>query len=89
MSAKQLLPRDIGPRLLEASIYTERFRRTGDKEAYEAATKSLTEAESLSPQSAAVAAARFALLDAGGISRKVFEPSRPNLIATLRTTSCV
>ena len=64
--AKQLLPRDAGPRLLEASIYTERFRRTGDKEAYEAATKSLTEAESLSPQSAAVAAARFALLDAGG-----------------------
>ena len=64
--AKQLLPRDIGPRLLEASIYTERFRRTGDKEAYESAIKSLTEAESLSPQSAAVAAARFALLDAGG-----------------------
>ena len=64
--AKQLLPRDIGPRLLEASLYTERFRRTGDKEAYEAATKSLTEAEGLSPQSAAVAAARFALLDAGG-----------------------
>ena len=51
-SAKQLLPRDIGPRLLEASIYTERFRRTGDKEAYEAAARSLTEAEALSPQSA-------------------------------------
>ena len=66
VSAKQLLPRDIGPRLLEASIYTEQFRRTGDKEAYEAAIKSLTEAERLSPQSAAVAAARFALLDAGG-----------------------
>ena len=65
-SAKQLLPRDIGPRLLEASIYTERFRRTGDKEAYEEAARSLTEAEALSPQSAAVAAARFALLDAGG-----------------------
>ncbi|MEC8114347.1 MAG: tetratricopeptide repeat protein, partial [Planctomycetota bacterium] len=64
--AKQLLPRDIGSRLLEASIFTERFRRTGDKEAYEAAVKSLTDAESLSPQSAAVAAARFALLDAGG-----------------------
>ena len=64
--AKQLLPRDIGPRLLEASINTERFRRTGDKDAYEAAVKALTEAESLSPQSAAVAAARFALLDAGG-----------------------
>ena len=64
--AKQLLPRDIGPRLLEASIYTERFRRTGDKEAYEEAARSLTEAEALSPQSAAVAAARFALLDAGG-----------------------
>ena len=40
--AKQLLPRDIGPRLLEASIYTERFRRTGDKEAYEEAARSLT-----------------------------------------------
>ena len=65
-SAKRLLPRDIGPRLLEASIYTERFRRTGDKEAYEEAARSLTEAEALSPQSAAVAAARFALLDAGG-----------------------
>ena len=64
--AKRLLPRDIGPRLLEATIYTERYRRTGDKETYEAAAKSLTEAEGLSPQSAAVAAARFALLDAGG-----------------------
>ena len=64
--AKQLLPRDIGPRLLEASIYTERFRRTGDDEAYEAASRSLTEAEVLSPQSAAVAAARFTLLDASG-----------------------
>ena len=64
--AKDLLPRDIGPRLLEATIYTERYRRTGDKEAYEAAARSLTEAEGLSPQSAAIASARFALLDAGG-----------------------
>ena len=65
-SAKQLLPRDIGPRLLEASIYTERFRRTGDKEAYEAAARSLTEAEALSPQSAPVVAARFALFGRRG-----------------------
>lgn len=64
--AKELFPRDIGPRLLEASIYTERFRRTGDDEAYEAASRSLTEAEVLSPQSAAVAAARFTLLNASG-----------------------
>ncbi|MEC8854884.1 MAG: hypothetical protein VXX15_04695, partial [Planctomycetota bacterium] len=65
-SAKRSMPRDIGPHLFEASIYTERFRRTGDKEAYEAASSALTDAEALSPQSAAVATARFALLESGG-----------------------
>ena len=65
-TAKQLLPRDIGPRLLEASIYTERFRRTGDKEAYDSASRALTEAEALAPQAPAVAEGRFTLLNAGG-----------------------
>ena len=58
----------------EASICRTKVRRTGDKEAYESAIV-LTEAESLSPQSAAVAGPSLWTL--GAIFRKVFDSPGP------------
>ena len=80
-SAKQLLPRDIGSRLLEASIYTERFRRTGDK-AYEAAARFSLKPKPLSPQFVPVALP--AALWTQGAMFEGIRPSR-STVAILRT----
>lgn len=64
--SKELLPQDVGPRLLEASILTERYRRVGTRESYDEASAAVASAEALAPNSPAVSTARFQLLGAGG-----------------------